>query len=127
MKPRFLRRIAVLLLASLAFAQASVAFAVCPLERGMLSHTIAPQPNEPCAGCGTSATGYDSLYANRCLAHCTADLQLTGDAVAMVRRPGDAVMLLAPRADLRLRLRAGLDAPPPGAPPHRILLHSFLI
>ena len=127
MKLIFLRRVAVVLIALLGFAQASVAFAACPLERGTLSHMIAPQDGEPCDDCATSVTGFDSLYANRCLAHCTADLQLTGDAVAIVRGPGDAAILHAPRADLRLAILTGLDGPPPGALPSRILLHSFLI
>ena len=127
MNARLIRRLAMVLLAALAFTQASVAFAACPLDRGTLSHMIAPQGDEPCDDCATSVTGFDSLYANRCLAHCTADLQLTGDAVAIVRGPGDAAILHAPRADLRLAILTGLDGPPPGALPSRILLHSFLI
>ncbi len=119
------RWVASVLLAALAFTHASVSFAACPLERGHLGAVMASKA-EPC-GDDLSVTGFESLYANRCVAHCTSDLQLSGDAAAIVRSPGDApVLVLKPAATARVP-RTISDPSPPGAVPIRILLHSFLI
>jgi hypothetical protein len=129
MSLRLTRRVAILVIGLLAFAQASVVLAACPLERSTMSNVMAAaESDEPCNGCGSaSVKGFDSLYANRCVVHCTADLQLTGEAIAVVKAPGDTLIVYVPPADLRRALRMGLDGPPPGTPPRRILLHSFLI
>lgn len=79
------------------------------------------------SGCSTDARKYSPQDPNRCVAHCTSDLQLSGLAAAIARAPADAPVLLLPRAGLRVPGGAGLEAPPPGAVPSRILLHSFLI
>jgi len=119
------RWVASVLLAALAFTHASVSFAACPLERGHLGAVMTSKA-EPC-GDDLSVTGFESLYANRCVAHCTSDLQLSGDAAAIVRSPGDApVLVLKPAATARVP-RTISDPSPPGAVPIRILLHSFLI
>ena len=119
------RWVASVLLAVLAFTHASVSFAACPLERGHLGAVMASKA-EPC-GDDLSVTGFESLYANRCVAHCTSDLQLSGDAAAIVRSPGDApVLVLKPAATARVP-RTISDPSPPGGVPIRILLHSFLI
>jgi hypothetical protein len=112
------RRIALLMIGLLAFAQGSVAFAACSMERGTVAPAMAMASDEPCAECGTS---------NLCAAHCTADLQLAGVAVSIVRGPADLPVLRIARPAIGPAPHTGLHAPPPGAPPRRILLHSFLI
>ena len=119
------RWVASVLLAALAFTHASVSFAACPLERGHLG-TVMTSKAEPCRD-DLSVTGFESLYANRCVAHCTSDLQLAGDAVAMVRSPGDAPVLVLPPAPIARKPRLLAEDSPPGEVPIRILLHSFLI
>ena len=120
------RWVALVLLAALAFSHASVSFAACPLERGHLGAVMTSTAVDP-YGCDLSVTGFQSLYANRCVAHCTSDLQLSGDAAAIVRSPGDApVLVLKPAATARVP-RTISDPSPPGGVPIRILLHSFLI
>ena len=59
--------------------------------------------------------------------HCTADLQLTGSAVALVRSPAQSNSLFMPVSDSNLAVRTGLESRPPGTPPSRIFLHSFLL
>jgi hypothetical protein len=108
------RRIALLMIGLLAFAQGSVAFAACSMERGTTAPAMAMAPDEPCA-------------PNLCAAHCTSDLQLAGAAALIVRGPGDLPILRVARPEISPAPYTGLHAPPPGAPPHRILLHSFLI
>lgn len=80
-----------------------------------------------CGDCNTEAKTYAPQHANRCIAHCTSDLQLSGLAVALIRGPAEAPVLLVPRVEPSLPGGAGLEAPPPRAVPSRILLHSFLI
>jgi hypothetical protein len=126
MNNRFLRRVAISLIGLLIFAQASVTLAYCPMDRGMLSLTIGASEDDPCIDCGTSASEFGSLYANRCLNHCTADLQLAGLPVALVRAAGETPVLLVERPVLHFGL-AALHAPPPGERPRRVLLHSYLI
>lgn len=115
---------AILLMALLGFAQASVALSACPMERGGLSPMLVVGGG---CGCETEVKTYTPQYANRCVAHCTADLQLGGLPVALVRGPADAPVLLLPRAELNFQSGAALEAPPPVPVPSRILLHSFLI
>lgn len=124
-KRSIVRRIALLLIALLGFAQASVALAGCPIERGTLSPML--QAGEPCGGgCATEFKPYFPELANRCVAHCTADLQNAGSAVALVRNPGEPPLLAVLIPLGNRSLDGGFAAPPP-ALPRRILLHSFLI
>jgi hypothetical protein len=119
------RWIALVLLAVFSFSHASLALADCPVDRATLAQAIAQAAENPCCN-RVSPAGYESLYGNRCVAHCTSDLRAAGLAVALVRAPADApVLLLAAFDDDRARAR--FDAPPPEAVPPRILLHSFLI
>ena len=127
MKLRFKRWVAMLLLAAIGFAQASVSVASCPMERGTMAAVIALEPAEPCDDCDISMTHFGPQYANRCVAHCTADLQLAAAPVALVRGAADVPVLLLQRSERSPARRTGLEAPPLGAPPPRILLHSFLI
>lgn len=116
-----------LLLAVLLFAQASVAFADCPVDRSMLGHVLVTDRMEGCESSMTVATEYGPLYASRCVVHCTADLQIPTATVAVVRNPADVPVLLAVRRETVPPRRPGLAAPPPGTPPPRILQHAFLI
>ena len=126
MTKRFLRRVAISLIGLLIFAQASVTLADCPMDRGMLSLTMGTGDDYPCGDCGTPFSAFGSLYANRCVSHCTADLQLAGLALALVREAAyvPVLVLEPPLLDFGL---AALHAPPPGQVPRRILLHSYLI
>src|SRR5256886_3495094 len=112
------RWVASVLLAALAFTQASVSFAACPLERGHLGAVMTSKA-EPC-GDDLSVTGFESLYANRCVAHCTSDLQLAGDAVAVVRSPGDTPVLVLPLAPIVRMPRLITEDSRPGEVPIRI-------
>jgi hypothetical protein len=126
MNNRFLRRVAISLIGLLVFAQASVTMAYCPMDRSMLSLTIGAAQDDPCTDCGTSVSEFGSLYANRCVSHCTADLQLAGLPLALVRAAALTPVLIVERPLLDFGV-AALHAPPPGDLPRRILLHSYLI
>lgn len=114
MNLRLIRRVSISLVATLMFAQASVALAACSMERGSLAPTL-----EASSDCGDRA--------NRCIAHCTADLQLSGSLAALLVHPADVPVLLLARAEVDRVQRAADPVSPPGAVPVRILLHSFLI
>src|ERR1700704_4828571 len=104
------RRVALLMIGLLAFAQGSVAFAACSMERGAATQTMAMAPyEEPCA-------------SNLCVAHCTLDLQLAGVAASILRGAADLPVLRIAWPEIGPAPHTGLDAPPPGAPPRRILL-----
>ena len=107
--------IAVLLLAALGFAQVSVTIAACQMDRGTMAM-------EGCEGCDSKQPATDQAVG--CVAHCTSDLQLAGSATEMGRAPSLSVIAFVRPAP---RVLAARTAPPPGGPPHRILLHSFLI
>lgn len=119
-----IRRMAMLLIAMLGFAQASIAFADCPMERASIAHMVSMSPDESCEDCASSLTG--PVYANRCAAHCATDAQLTSSPVTLVRGVAEAPVFVLPPIVLPAPKR-GLEAPPPGTPPRRILLHSFLV
>ena len=113
--------IALLLLAGLAFSQASVALAACAMERG----GMAQMADDGCC-CDLATDPAEPQLANQCVAHCTADLQLSGMAVALVHACTDAPVLWLP--DLRaIPSHPGGPKAPLVAIPSRILLHSFLI
>ncbi|HSA90415.1 MAG TPA: hypothetical protein VLF42_11000 [Burkholderiales bacterium] len=114
MNLRIIRRVSISLIATLMFAQASVALAACSMDRGSLAPMLGMSSD--CGDC-----------ANRCITHCTADLQLPGSLAALVVHPADAPVLLLARADADRVPRAADPVSPPGAVPLRILLHCFLI
>jgi hypothetical protein len=124
MNLRLIRRVSLCLIAVLAFAQASVVAAACTMERGSMAPML--QMADGC-DCETQVKTDAPQYANRCVAHCTADLQLSGLTAMLVRAPADAPVLLVPRIEPRFSGGAGFEAPLPAAVPRRILLHSFLI
>jgi hypothetical protein len=125
MNIRLIRRVSIWLIAMLAFAQASVAIAACSMDRGSLAPML--EMAGDCGDCQTQVKPDAPQYANRCVAHCTADLQLSGSTTALVRSPAYLPVLLLPPFERLASPRTGLQAPPPGSVPHRILLHSFLI
>jgi len=126
MAARLKRRIALLTLALLAFAQASVAFSSCSMDRGTMGPAMAADNDEFAADCETPITTTPSS-ANLCALHCTWDLQVAGVAVALLRSPAGLPILTVALPRAAPAPRTGLLAPPSGAPPHRILSHSFLI
>jgi len=125
MNLRLIRRVALWLIAALAFAQASVVLAACSMERGSMVPML--EMIEGCASCEPEGGTDAAQPANRCVAHCTADLQLPGSMIALVRSPAHVPVLWLPPLDRSAFLRTKLESPPPGGVPARILLHSFLI
>ena len=121
---RLKRRIGLLVIALLVFAQGSVALAACSMERGAPMQMT--QADDACA-CDAQAGFEAPMHANVCVAHCTSDLQLAGVATALVRAPAAAPVLVVALVREYSPGRMAREAPPPRAVPPRILLHSFLI
>jgi hypothetical protein len=121
MSRRFNRRIAFLLLGLLGFAQAGVALAACSMDRGTMAHAMAMPADEPCDSCVVEGASVAAV----CVAHCTADLQLTGAAPDVVAAPAVQPSTALPIA--RYRSPPVLAYLPPGTLPRRILLHSFQV
>lgn len=125
-KTRTRRWAAILVLAALAFAQANVAFAACFMDRGMLGGAMAMSAGEACDACDMpKQAAMDS--PNQCVAHCTADLQQVSHPVVIVPSPVPMPVLWVSQPQGPPNPPKGLMARPPGTPPHRVLLHSFLI
>lgn len=122
---RWTRRIAVLLLGAVAFAQVSLAAAACEMDRRALAQTIAAGANQDCE-CEGHAAGMAPMSTNRCLAHCTADLQIHSAAGAVICGPAGAGALLPPQRDPPV-VAADHHFPPRVRIPIRILLHAFLV
>ena len=119
---RFVRRLALTLVALYAFGLGTVALAACGLNRGALAHMAAEQGDAECE-CQDSMAPAPSMSAG-CVAHCTADLQNAGPQPPALAAWADSpVLALEPQVR---RVRLSGERPPPG-PPRRILLHSFLI
>lgn len=116
------------MLAALAFAQANVAVAACAMDRGMLAAAMAMPAGEECGACEMPKQQSAMESMNVCVAHCTADLQQVSEPVVMMV-PGFAfvTVLFVAQQPAAPPSSKGLTAAPPGAPPHRVLLHSFLI
>jgi hypothetical protein len=124
---RVLKRwIVKLLVAAVVSAQATLAFSACLLDRSSLSRAMGSPMAAPCESETRIVTDW-TKFPNRCFIHCTADLQTVGAAVALVRGAASDPVLTLPRLEARVAVRVGLAASPPGEPPPRILLHSFLI
>lgn len=123
MATHLIRRIAIFLIAFYAFGQASVAFAACGMDRGAMAQAMAMPAGDTCDDCVKANA--DSVTA-LCVAHCTADLQVPAAAPDALPAPAAAESLTA-FAVPRFRSPPILAYLPPGAPPRRILLHSFQI
>lgn len=125
MNLRLIRRVSIWVIAVLAFAQASVAIAACSMDRGSLVPML--EMSEGCGDCKTEVKPDAPQYANRCVAHCTSDLQLSGSLAALSVHPAEVPVLVLPHAAVYRVPRGIAQASPSSAPPVRILLHSFLI
>lgn len=123
MNLRLVRRVATLLIALFVFAQGSVVFAACAMDRASMAQAMTMSSGASCA-CG--GTEMQQTVSAGCVAHCTVDLQLAGLPIALVQGAASAPVLLVAIADVHPGL-AALHAPPPIPLPRRILLHSFLI
>ncbi len=119
--------IAKLLLAMLGFGHLAVALAACPMERGSMAAVVAPAMAEPCAEGGMYMNSFGPQYVNRCVAHCTSDLQHFGALIPLVAASAGAPVLVVPHARWAAAPDTGLEFPPPGTPPPRILQHAFLV
>ncbi|MFY9315395.1 MAG: hypothetical protein WAO95_07525 [Burkholderiales bacterium] len=123
---RIRRWAAIFVLAALAFVQASLALSACSMDRGMLAGAMAMSPGEPCGTCNApKQVAMDN--ANVCVAHYTADLQQVPYAVVIAPALVPMRVLWVSQPPGPPSPSKGLTARPPGAPPHRVLLHSFLI
>jgi hypothetical protein len=104
MTSRLIRRIAIGLIAFYALGQASIAMAACGMDRSAMAQ---------------------AMIMAACVAHCTADLQLTTATADAV--PARAIESRATIPVPSFRSPPVVAYPPPATPPRRILLHSFQI
>lgn len=116
-----IRRLAVLLVAALGFAHASLALAACTMDRSDLSQALAAQDMECCNEEGRP------MSVNGCVRHCTSDLQHAGVPAAVVQAPTAVLVFVLPDFSALPPDAARVEERPPGAVPPRILLHSFQI
>lgn len=123
MTARLIRRIAILLVALYASGQVALAQAACGLDRGAMAQAMTMAAGDTCDDCGQMVT--DTLTAT-CVAHCTADLQLTPSDPVSIPDAGFVPLpaLRKPPVGTGPPLSAELLA---AAVPRRILLHSFQI
>jgi hypothetical protein len=112
--------IALVMLAALAFAQASTALAACEIDRGSLAHDVEEDADCPCVDASSQLTP-------TCVAHCTADLQLAGAATVIARAPADVPVLFVTPHEPSYAWREWQDAGPPGGLSVRIRFQSLLI
>jgi hypothetical protein len=125
MNRRLIRRIALAVIAMLAFAQGSVALAACSMDRAALAPML--EMADGCGDCAAQDKPDAPQNANRCVAHCTSDLQLSGSFAVLAVHPAEVVPLVLPRGEPNRVPRSVAELSPPGVVPVRILLHSFLI
>lgn len=123
-KTRTRRWAAIFVIAALAFTQASVAFAACSMDRGMLGPAMAILAGGSCDACEMAKP---APMNGKCVAHCTADLQQVSYPVVIAPALAPMPLLWVSKPPEPATPPKGLTARPPGAPPHRVLLHSFLI
>jgi hypothetical protein len=115
------RRVAILLVAILGFAQFGAAFASCLMDRAEMS--AAMSAGHPCGGCDEMPA--QDMAPGICASHCATGTQPAATGAVPVFK----VVLLAGYtvAPPAFRLPGSLDGLPGVAPPSRILLHSFQI
>ena len=120
---RFVRRLALTLVALYAFGLGTVALAACGMDRAEMAQAraMASGPEHDCHEAGDGSAPLDPV----CAAHCTADVQFTGIQPVAVHGFPDIAVLVVEAVGVHAALPAS-ELPPPG-PPRRILLHSFLI
>lgn len=122
---RWTRRTAALLLGALAFGQVSLAAAACEMDRRSLTQTIAAEAGQH-VECEEHAAGMAPMSTSRCMAHCTADLQIHSAAGVAICGPAVTDTLIPPQRDPPA-VAAGQHFPPRVRIPIRILLHAFLV
>ncbi len=128
MNRRIRRFLSGLLLALLAFSQASTVLAGCRMDRGAmaLAAVQARMPAECPEAAGSADAGMPMPPAG-CVAHCTMDLQAFSTSLDAMHAPAAAPILVAYWvAEPAVGRLVPCPAPPPRIPT-RILLHSFLI
>ena len=125
MSHRSFRRIALVLVALLGFMQASIALAACTMDRGALGPVSADLAAMECGE--PEHTNPEPVNRNLCLAHCTADLTSGSVPAPTVMAVSQTPLFILPRSDSPAKPFMHAQVPPPGMPPPRILLHSFLI
>jgi len=108
------RWLAIMLLGTLGFAQASLALAACAMDRGQLADMSAQSESMV-------------VPTNVCFMGSTADLQAVAAAMSNADAPVQVVAWFVPDTQLEYVLAARSPASPPKSLPPRILLHSFLI
>ncbi len=117
------RQIASLILGTMLFAQAALAVAACDWLRVSPAQAIMAKTGEP------SCHEEPAQSANLCLSHCLGNDQSADTPQVAVPTWNQSSVLvvtdfeLAPAPGTALRY----TLPYPGAPPPRILYHSFLI
>lgn len=131
MSRRIKRLLSICMLAVLGFSHASLALAVCSIERGQLSQVLAsPDPaaqHDCCDESFAQGEGKIPMPANGCLSHCTADLQVFSFVDAPNLAHASIQLFVVPQADRTQVVTPKADEQPPAAVPRRILLQSFLI
>ena len=124
MSRRLRHRAAFLLLALVAFMQWTPAQANCGMS-SMEMAAMSAMDGPPCQGCETPCS--DDQTASVCATECATIGQPISASAAAVRAPAIQRVALVLRRVVFDSRSSGLDGPLPGAPPRRILLHSFLI
>ena len=122
MTARLIRRFAIFLVAFYALGQLAVASAACQLDRNAMAQAMTMSAGDTCDDCVQVAV--DALSA-KCLAHCTADLQLTPGSPASIPAATYAFAAL-PKARVGTGPPVSTEPPAAGVP-RRILLHSFQV
>ncbi|MEK6242974.1 MAG: hypothetical protein AABM33_00610 [Pseudomonadota bacterium] len=118
-----LRRIARAVLCASLFAQAALAAAACDWLRVAPAQALMAKAGEP------SCHEEPARNANLCLAHCLGADQSTDTPQVAIPVWSQAFLLVAVDIESAPARQAILHytLPHPGAPPPRILYHSFLI
>jgi hypothetical protein len=120
-----IRIVAIALLGFLGFAQTALAVARCDWQERSPARAVAGSDVPPC-----HEAVAEIRNANLCLAHCQNDAQSLDKASfsihAMPAAPVLAVTPLMLVEGVSRLEAAALRIAPPGAPPPRILYHSFL-
>ncbi len=117
------RKIATVLLGTMLFAQAALAVAACDWLRVAPAQAILAKAGEP------SCHEDPAKNANLCLSHCLGnDQSADTPQIAVPARNQSSLLVIADIARASaLKAVLHYTLPHPGAPPPRILYHSFLI
>lgn len=134
MQTRFLRKLtaqltALVMTAALLFAQVATAAHACPTAAQDIPAAQMMSAVPECSDMAAMAAPIDAEQPQLCKRHCAPDQQATASSVAVDASPNLLAIFPAPALLVGLRdsaaLRASESAPPPGAPPPRILFQVF--